>query len=140
MELTTEEFQAKCLEIIEQARENHEEVIITRAGKPVAKLVPVEEKTNGSLFGRMKGTVKVNGDILAPLDENWTVENQGFMELMKVISCHLSQTQLEEVKELLGKYFAQKASDEADEIWKEKGFTDEAMDKWLNEHNRTAYK
>lgn len=75
MQLTTVEFQSKCLELMEQMKESHEEVIITKDGKPVARLVPAEEETTGPLFGFMKGTVKINGDIIAPLDEKWDVEN-----------------------------------------------------------------
>jgi len=69
MQLTTVEFQSKCLELMEHVKENHEEVIITKDGKPVAKLISVEEETAGPLFGFMKGTVKINGDIFAPLNE-----------------------------------------------------------------------
>lgn len=71
MQLSAVDFKSKCLELMEQVKENHEEVIITKDGKPVAKLVPVEEKTTASLFGFMKGTVRINGDIIAPLDEKW---------------------------------------------------------------------
>ena len=75
MQLTTVEFQSKCLELMEQMRDSHEEVIITKDGKPVARLVPAEEETAGTLFGFMKDSVKINGDIIASLDEKWDVEN-----------------------------------------------------------------
>ena len=39
------EFKAKCLKIMDQVKNYHEEIIITKHGKPVAKLVPVEEKS-----------------------------------------------------------------------------------------------
>jgi len=74
MQLTAVEFKTKCLELMDQVKENHEEVIITKYGKAVAKLVPVfavEEKGNGSLFGYMKGSVKINGNIIDPIDEVW---------------------------------------------------------------------
>ncbi|HLP48023.1 MAG TPA: type II toxin-antitoxin system prevent-host-death family antitoxin [Candidatus Kapabacteria bacterium] len=75
MQLTAVEFKSKCLELMDQVEENHEEVIITRDGKPVAKLIPVEEEIEHPLFGFMKGTVKIKGDIITPLDEKWEVEN-----------------------------------------------------------------
>lgn len=75
MQLTTVEFQSKCLELMEQMKETHEEVIITKDGKPLARLVPAEEETTGTLFGFMKDSVKINGDIIASLDEKWDVEN-----------------------------------------------------------------
>jgi prevent-host-death family protein len=75
MQLTAVEFQSKCIELMDQVKENHEEVIITKDGKPIAKLIPMGEETAGSLFGFMKDTVKINGDIVASIDEKWDVEN-----------------------------------------------------------------
>ena len=75
MQMSAVEFKTKCLELMDQIKENREEVIIIKNGKPVAKLVPVEEKQSDSLFGFMKGSVKINGDIIAPIDEKWDVEN-----------------------------------------------------------------
>lgn len=75
MQLTAVEFQSKCIELMDQVKDNHEEVIITKDGKPIAKLIPMEAEAEGSLFGFMKGTMKINGDIIASLDEKWDVEN-----------------------------------------------------------------
>ena len=36
-------------------------------------------------------------------------------------------------------YFAQKAIDEADLLWDERGYTQDTMTQWLNEHKRTPY-
>jgi prevent-host-death family protein len=47
-------------------------IIITKGNKPIAQLVPIEEE-NGDLFGKMKGTIHIVGDILAPIDEVWNV-------------------------------------------------------------------
>jgi len=44
------EFKAKCLKIMDQVKNYHEEIIITKHGKPVAKLVPVEEKKAKQVF------------------------------------------------------------------------------------------
>lgn len=45
-------------------------IIITKRNKSIAQLAPIEEDKE-SLFGRMKGTVHVVGDIIAPIDEAW---------------------------------------------------------------------
>jgi prevent-host-death family protein len=74
MEMTAVEFKSKCLELMDDIKDNHEEVIITKEGKPVAKLVPIEVKSVGSSFGFMKNSVKINGDIINPIDEEWSVE------------------------------------------------------------------
>ncbi len=45
-----------------------EKIVITKRNKPVALLVPIEEKEI-VLFGAMKGTIDVSGDIIAPIGE-----------------------------------------------------------------------
>ncbi len=55
------------------------------------------------------------------------------MELMKLFSTDLSEKELEELKALLSRFYADKAVNAADDVWNKKGLTDEDMDKWLNE-------
>jgi len=54
-------------------------------------------------------------------------------ELLKLYSQNLSPEELEELKTILGKYFARKATKEADKIWDNKKYSNETMDAWLNE-------
>jgi hypothetical protein len=54
-------------------------------------------------------------------------------EILKLYSTELSETDLNELKSQLAHYYAHKAISQADEIWKEKGYTAEDMDSWLNE-------
>jgi prevent-host-death family protein len=62
------EFKAQCLAIMDQVFERGEPVLITKHGKPVAKLVPVE-KQRDDIFGYMAGTAKIVGPT-TPL-EDW---------------------------------------------------------------------
>ncbi len=55
------------------------------------------------------------------------------IELMKLFNTNLSENELIELKDLLSRFYANKAIAEADAIWEEKGLTNEDMDKWLNE-------
>lgn len=64
------EFKATCLELIDAVSKRHFEVIVTKHGKPVAKLVPIEPPVQSG-FGCLKGTVLDYGDIDAPLGEDW---------------------------------------------------------------------
>ena len=64
-------FKAKCLQLMDEVQKYHKEIVITKFGKPVAKLVSVDEPKIKSLFGCMKGTVRIHGDIMAPLDVEW---------------------------------------------------------------------
>ena len=75
MNINAAEFKAKCLKLIDEVASTHEPLIITKRGKPVAKVVPIIDEMPKSLFGYMKGTVTINGDIVAPLDEVWSAES-----------------------------------------------------------------
>lgn len=66
------EFKAQCLAIMDQVFESGEPVLITKHGKPVAKLVPAEKQID-DIFGYMAGKVKIVGDIVGPVTplEDW---------------------------------------------------------------------
>ncbi len=63
------EFKAKCLALMEDVRSTRQPILITKRGKPVAKLVPVETGKDEWL-GRLKGVIKIVGDIESPI-EGW---------------------------------------------------------------------
>ena len=69
-EISAGEFKARCLALMDEVRDRGGEYIITKRGVPVARLLPVRIERR-SLLGSMKGTVKVLGDIVSPLDEPW---------------------------------------------------------------------
>lgn len=62
------EFKARCLTLMEDVRSTREPLVITKRGKPVAKLVPVEEDKD-DFIGRLEGEFRVVGDIESPSDE-----------------------------------------------------------------------
>lgn len=68
------QFKAQCLKLMDEVKEKHTSLIITKHGVPVAKLVPIDEENVINLFGAMKGSVKIKGDIVAPIDEEWDAE------------------------------------------------------------------
>ncbi len=55
------------------------------------------------------------------------------MELLKLFSTNLSDQEIVELKDLLSRFYAEKAIGQADEIWDQKELTDNDMEKWLNE-------
>ncbi len=71
-EVSAGQFKARCLALMDEVRDRGGEYVITKHGTPVAKLVPVRNERR-LLLGSMKGTVKVLGDIIGPLDEPWEV-------------------------------------------------------------------
>ena len=56
-------------------------------------------------------------------------------ELLKLYAHDVSETDLLAIKNYLAKFFAEKALNEADEIWDQKGYSNETMKQWLNEDN-----
>jgi prevent-host-death family protein len=58
-------FKAKCLAIMDEVAAKRETVIITKHGKPVAKLVPVDTETD-EIFGFLKGKGSVEADVMSP--------------------------------------------------------------------------
>ncbi len=58
-------FKARCLAIMDEVQANRETVLITKRGKPVAKLVPAEA-SGDDLFNFLVGKGEVTGDVVAP--------------------------------------------------------------------------
>jgi prevent-host-death family protein len=67
------EFKAKCLKLLDQVHQQRFQIVITKRGKPVARLVPVTEELP-DIFGRMKGTIEILGDIVSPTGEVWDAD------------------------------------------------------------------
>jgi prevent-host-death family protein len=66
------EFKARCLTLVEEVRSTREPLLITKRGKPVAKLVPVDIPRRG-FIGSLKGVIQIVGDITSPIEppEAW---------------------------------------------------------------------
>lgn len=61
------------------------------------------------------------------------------IELLKTFRYELSESQLLEIKQLLSKYFADKASDEMDKFCEENNWNEETIEMLSKEHLRTKY-
>jgi prevent-host-death family protein len=60
---------------LDRVSQAHEEIVITRYGKPVARLAPVEPTaTAPGIFGCLAGSVQVKGDLTAPTGEAWDAD------------------------------------------------------------------
>ena len=59
------EFKAKCLKLMDEVAASGDEIIITKNGRPISRLVPYREKPK-SLFGIDRGRIEILGDIIAP--------------------------------------------------------------------------
>ena len=70
MFMQASEFKAKCLKIMDNVADTGETVIITKNGTPVAELIPARKKPE-QLYGALKGSIEIKGDIISPLDVTW---------------------------------------------------------------------
>jgi prevent-host-death family protein len=61
------EFKAHCLTLMEDVRSTREPLVITKRGKPVAKLVPADDDKD-DFIGRLEGVFRVVGDVESPID------------------------------------------------------------------------
>jgi prevent-host-death family protein len=59
-------------EYLDRVSRGGEEIVITRYGKPIARLAPMEPApTERPFFGSMAGTVTIHGDLVEPIDVVW---------------------------------------------------------------------
>ena len=72
------EFKATCLKLMDEVAETGKEIVITKHGRPVSRLVPFRSRPE-SLFGVDSGRVRILGDIVAPLDVEWDAETEGIV-------------------------------------------------------------
>lgn len=66
--LAAGKFKAQCLAIMDEVKAKREPVLITKHGKPVAMLTPVEE-VDDPIFGCLAGMASITGDIVSPAFE-----------------------------------------------------------------------
>jgi prevent-host-death family protein len=72
--ISSSEFKAKCLKLMEEVSHSHEEILVTKRGKPMVKVTPIISEQE-SLFGSMRGTVSIKKDIVSySLDDMWEAE------------------------------------------------------------------
>lgn len=64
------EFKAKCLAVLDDVANGGQSVLVTKRGRPVARVVPVVEESPRSLLG----SVLYQGDLVSPIGEVWDAE------------------------------------------------------------------
>src|SRR5687767_7640694 len=66
-------FKTHCLELMDDVAEKHLEIVITKHGKPVCKLVPVDQGA-GDPFGYLSGSIASFDDPTGPTGEDWEAD------------------------------------------------------------------
>ncbi len=76
-EIAAGEFKAKCLGLLDEVQTSGQEIVVTKYGKPVAKVVPVDEDKEGlERFNKAREIIKIKGDIVSPLGKEVWVDLQ----------------------------------------------------------------
>ncbi len=70
-EIPAAKFKAQCLAILE--RVDPDGIVITKRGKPIAKLIPLGTDS-ANLIGSLRGKLKIKGDIIST-GVRWNAES-----------------------------------------------------------------
>jgi len=71
-------FKATCLAVMDEVQSKREPVVITKNGKPVAKLIPIPGEGSDPIFGFYKGKLEIPGDVISPIYSE--EESEAFFE------------------------------------------------------------
>ena len=63
-------FKAQCLALLDKVAKEHETILVTKRGKPVAKVTPVTE-AGKDLREQLKGSVLKEKDLISPISVEW---------------------------------------------------------------------
>ena len=68
-----------------------------------------------------------------------TVFTNAQLEILDLMSYVESESTLNEIRDMLSRYFAEKAQKEIDKLWEAGTINDSVVEGWKNEHMRTPY-
>lgn len=72
------EFKTHCLRLIDEVNTKRTRLVITKRGKPVAVLGPTKD-ARPSPINAMRGTGRIVGDIIEPIDVEWEGDEPNIM-------------------------------------------------------------
>ena len=70
-EITATNFKARCLALLDDVADSGAELIVTKRGSPVARVVPFD--AGASMLGTVTLLVSDDG-LIEPIDDEWDVE------------------------------------------------------------------
>lgn len=60
--------------------------------------------------------------------------------MLELVAKVTSESEMRDIRRMLGQYFAKRAEDAIDKLWDEGIINDGVIEEWKNEHMRTPYK
>ena len=70
-EIAISKFKATCLAVLDDVRRTRKPVRVTRFGQPMADIVPPADAPKQRIFGGMRDSMEIVGDITQPLFKPW---------------------------------------------------------------------
>jgi prevent-host-death family protein len=74
MEVSTTKFKENCLELIDEVYTSHTEIVITKHGEALAKLVSIQNKTSKPFVGSLTGVGETVGDLCESFEDEWELD------------------------------------------------------------------
>jgi antitoxin (DNA-binding transcriptional repressor) of toxin-antitoxin stability system len=74
-EVTAEQFAAEAAALLHEVTETGEEIVVVEDGNVVAMLTPGPRRLKP---GPLAGSVLWQGDIISPIDDEWTADEENF--------------------------------------------------------------
>ncbi len=71
--ISASEFKATCLRLMDEVARSGDEFVITKNGRPTARLVPCRSRFR-DWFGADRGSIEILGDIISPVDAEWEAD------------------------------------------------------------------
>lgn len=71
-EIAVSRFKAQCLALMDDVAESRTPLIVTKRGRPLAKVVPIDDEEPPSLLGSVR--YASDSELLAPVDETWEAD------------------------------------------------------------------
>jgi antitoxin (DNA-binding transcriptional repressor) of toxin-antitoxin stability system len=74
-EIAVLKFKATCLKVLGRVSHTRKPVLVTRFGKPIAKIIPPPPASAGDWVGALRGTARIEGDIVSPVadETDWEI-------------------------------------------------------------------
>jgi len=77
MKINAAEFRTKCFKILDQVNSTHREVIITKRGKPIAKIIHIDQgDAKDPMLGALSGSGRTLEDLTQPVIDSheWEID------------------------------------------------------------------
>ena len=62
-------FKAECLKLLDTVARTRRGLVVTKHGRPVAQVVPLETPARS-----LEGSIVKEGDLISPIDVTWNAE------------------------------------------------------------------